>query len=391
MPVQFRPYAPADRAAMFGALTVVYGDGSPPEPEDELPSTRHHIVAMDGDVCAGFYAEFTFDTLRGAAVLPTGGLAMVGVVPDRRHTGVGSEMMRWALHDMQRRGKVVASLYPFAESWYRQFGYEVCGNRIKFSCPKSYLPKMKPKLPIRRLKWEEYGEVKPCYNAFAKTRSGLVRRDDIMWDRLFGRKKKAADLQYEKTVYAAGDPVEGYAVIAHKVDFHVDQDVAELAWNTPRGYETMMTFLRSLAANKSGLCWYEPPDSPFFNWHLASSQLMKISCDKPVMYRVLDVPKAVALLPATAAVDFTFSVTDADMPANNGPWRVTSTGGMVIVDGAKSADIEFDIRSFTQAFLGQPSIDDVIRNGYARVKSAKAVDGFRALMPPTPVYCLDFF
>src|ERR1022692_1544185 len=117
MPIEIRPYTPADRESVFTAMTVVYGDGSPPEPEDELPSQRSHFVAMDGDVCVGFFAEFHFDTLRGAGTLATGGLAMVGVVPERRHTGVGGDLMRYALHDMRRRGKVIASLYPFAESY----------------------------------------------------------------------------------------------------------------------------------------------------------------------------------------------------------------------------------------------------------------------------------
>ena len=391
MPIEIRPYTPADRATVFAAITVVYGDGSPPAPEDELPAQRRHIVAMDAESCAGFYSEFHFDTLRGGAALPTGGLAMVGVVPERRHTGVGGDLMRFALHDMRRRGKVLASLYPFAESYYRQFGYEVCGSRLKFTCPKSYLPKLKPELPIRRLTWDELDQIKPCYDTFATSRSGLASRDDYLWDRLFGRKSKSPTLAYEKTVYAAGDPVEGYAVVSHEVDFHVEQAISELAWSTSRGYEAVIVFMRSLAANKSGLRWYEPADSPFYFRHLSSSPLSTATLEKPIMYRVLDVPVALAALSAAAPVDFTLRVADPDILTNEGPWRVTSSGGKVTVDKADRADLEFDIRSFTQAFLGQPSIDDVLRNGFATAKTSNATDAFRALMPPAPVYCLDMF
>ena len=391
MPIEIRPYTPADRESVFTAMTVVYGDGSPPEPEDELPAQRSHFVAMDRDVCVGFFAEFHFDTLRGAGTLPTGGLAMVGVVPERRHTGVGGDLMRFAIHDMRRRGKAIASLYPFAESYYRQFGYEVCGSRLKITCPKSYLPKLKPPLGIRRLKWEEFDQIKPCYEVFAKSRSGLAERDGYLWDRLFGKKSKSPTLAYEKTVYAAGDPVEAYAVVSHAVDFHVEQSVSELAWCSAKGYESMLTFMRSLAANKSGLQWYEPSDSPFYFRHLASSALGEVLLEKTIMYRILNVPAALSALRTSANAEFTLSVSDPEISENEGPWRVRSLDGQVAVEKTITADLQFDIRSFTQAYLGQPSIDDVIRNGHAAAASGKAIDAFRTLMPSAPVYCLDMF
>ncbi|MHB8635014.1 MAG: GNAT family N-acetyltransferase [Fimbriimonadaceae bacterium] len=356
-----------------------------------MPAARSHFVAMDGRTCVGFYAEFHFDTLRGEAELATGGLAVVGVVPDRRHTGVGSDLMRFALHDMRRRGKVLASLYPFAESYYRQFGYEVCGSRLKLSAPKSYLPILKPALPIRRLRWEEFDQVKSCYDVFAKSRSGLARRDDYLWGRLFGLKRNASTPAYEKTVYAAGDPVEGYAVVSHVIDFHIEQAVSELAWSTSRGYDTMLTFMRSLAANKSGLRWYEPSDSPFYFRHLSSSAFSEAHLEKPIMYRVLNVPAALSALVVSADAKFTLSVSDADIPENEGPWSVTASGRSVRVEKSATAELHFDIRSFTQALLGQPSIDDALRNGYVTATSTDAANAFRTMMPPTPVYCLDMF
>ena len=391
MPIEIRPYTAADREAVWAAIAVVYGDGSPPEPDDELPTQLSHFVAMDGGVCVGFFAEYHFDTLRGCTALPSVGLAGVGVVPERRHTGVGGDLMRFALHDMRRRGKVIASLYPFAESYYRQFGYEICGTRLKITCPKSYLPKVKPPLPIRRLKWDEFDQIKPCYDVFARSRSGLADRDNYLWERLFGKKRKSPTLVYEKTVYAAGDPIEAYAVVSHVLDFHVEQSISELAWSTEGGYESMLTFMRSLAANKCGLRWYEPSDSPFYFRHLSSSALGEVHLEKPIMYRLLNVPSALSSLVSTSDADFTLSVSDPEIPENDGPWRVRSSEGRVAVEKAAPADLQFDIRSFTQAFLGQPSIDDVLRNGHATATSMTAVDAFRVLMPPTPVYCLDMF
>lgn len=391
MAIEIRPYKLDDRDAVLRAVSVVYGNGSPPDPEDELPTQRSHVVAMDGDDCVGFYAEHHFDTWRGQATLATGGIAMVGVTPERRHIGVGGDLMRFSLRDMRSRGKLLASLYPFAESFYRQFGYEVCGACYRFEVPKSYLPRFAPLLPIRRLAWSEYDQIKPCYQAFARSRSGLTNRTDHLWDRLFGRKQAKEGSVYEKTVYAAGNPVEAYVVISHAVDFHAEQNVAEFAWCTSDGYDTMHSFLRSLAANKSGLRWFEPSDTPFRYRYTSSSALGKATLDHVIMYRILNVPGALQALKPTVDVQFSIEVGDVDIPENRGPWLVTGKRGTVTVEPTSHAELSCDIRTFTQAFLGQPGIDDVVRNGQMHVRSLAAVDAFRALLPPAPVYCLDFF
>lgn len=388
--VEIRPYEDADRDALLRAISVVYGSGSPPQPDDEVSAHRSHFVAMAGPECGGFYAEYHFDTLRGEAKVPTGGIALVGVVPERRHTGLGGDLMRFALRDMHRRGKRLASLYPFAESWYRQFGYEVCGATLRFDVPKGYLPRLKPQLPVRRLKWSEFGEIRPCYARFSTARSGLLDRDDLFWGRLLGRKDTPSGATYEKTVYTAGTPVEAYVVMAHVPDFHAEMSVTELVWTSTAGYETMLSLIRSMSANKSSVRWNEPSDSPFYYRHISSSALGHASLDRLIMYRVIDVPGAVAALQPSADAEFTVAVDDPELPENAGPWRILARGGHVVVEPTGSAEIEIDIRAFTQAFLGQPSIDVVARNGFLR-GSARAVDAFRAVMPAATVCCLDGF
>ncbi len=389
MPITIRPFEAADRDAFYTAVSIIYGDGMPVAEDREIPAWRSHVVAMDGPACAGVYAELPFNTLRGDASLPTGGIAMVGVVPEKRHTGLGGDLMRYALRDMKSKGNLLASLYPFSESYYRQFGYELCGSRLKISCRTRFLPKLKAELPIRRLAVDELMSVKPCYDTFARQRSGLTDRPEYMWERVFGRSAKAPVPTYEMTVYAMGDPVEAYVILKHDVAFHVDLEIREVGWSSARGYETMLVFMRSMAANKSGLIWEEPSDSPFLNRYMVSMPQTPVALDHLIMFRVLDVPGALRALRGPSC-NFTLKVEDTDLPENVGPWRVVSSGGTTVVDPCDSADLTFDIRSFTQAFLGQPSIDDVIRNGQAS-GSREGVDAFRALMPPTPVYCPDKF
>jgi predicted acetyltransferase len=390
MPITIRQYQDADRDAAWDAIVHIYGDGLPAAPERELPKGRVHVVAMDGSRCVGIYAMLEFDSICRGEKLATGGIAMVGVVPDQRHTGLGKQLMRFSLKDMRERGKKLASLYGFAETYYRQFGYETCGVKLKIECPIRLMPKFESNLPIRRLEASEFHQIEPCYGAFAAARSGMVVRDVVLWDRLFGRSARASAPPAEKTVYAAGNPVEAYVVVKHAVDFHVPQEIAEVAWSSQAGYEAALTLMRSLGINKSGVTWLEPPDSPFVYRYMASTAQTPVTFTKPTMFRIVDVPGTLQALTGSASCKFTLRVIDPDLPENEGPWLVTAGPNGVAVEPTTSADVEMDIRAFTQACLGDPSFESLLANGQVKSTDHAAREVMK-LLPPKSVYCLDFF
>jgi hypothetical protein len=45
-----------------------------------------------------------------------------------------------------------------------------------------------------------------------------------------------------------------------------------------------------------------------------------------------------------------------------------------------------DERSVVQALLGQPSLDDLVRNGIA-----VRVDAAQRFLPPSPTFCIDYY
>jgi predicted acetyltransferase len=189
-------------------------------------------------------------------------------------------------------------------------------------------------------------------------------------------------------VYAAGDPVEAYAVLAHKVDFWEEQFVLEHAWTTARGYDAILDVLCGIAINKSELRILEPSDSPFLTRY--ADQGMKVSMVRPLMYRVLDVPGALRALVPDSSGEFAIAVEDPDLAENRGPWRVKFSPGKVDVAEASKADFTLSIQVFTQAFLGEPSLADLVRNGLAPGDRA-ALEAAQSLLPPSPVYCQEFF
>jgi predicted acetyltransferase len=377
-----RPFEERDSEGYFAVRSFTYNDGLPVAPENRVfRFTSPFVAERDGEI-AGVMGLLDMSATRERAVLPCAGVAGVAVMPHLRKSGVGSAMLSWLPRHLREQGVVLTHLYAFRESFYRKFGYEVCGKRIKIVCPSHRLPKVDSDLPVRRLTPDDWRLIEPCYQAFAHARSGLNIRSETMWQRVLNENKPLA-------IYAAGDPIEGYVAVSHSVAFWVTDHLSEVVWSTRRGYEAAMAIIGGLAINKAGFSWFEPSDSPFYARYLDQGVEAKI--ERPIMYRVCDVPAALRSLVPAGEGEFTIRVRDEIVPENEGPWRVVFGRDGVEVSPAADADIQIDIRQFTQAFLGEPDLRELLRHGLVDCANPAAFQAASNLLPPTPAYCPEFF
>jgi predicted acetyltransferase len=373
---------PHDQEAYFRVRSLTYHDGNPVPPERQVfKFTRPFVAEHDGAV-KGTFVILDLTCTRGRALLKCGGVAGVAVLPHERRSGVGRAMMAYWVRQAREEGIQLASLYGFSERYYRMSGYEVCGKRIKITCPTDKLPRLPHNLKLDLLTPDDWERLNPCYLSFAHARSGLSERTELLWARVLQENRPLA-------VYVAGDPVEAYAVVSHKVDFWTTDHVSEVGWSTPAGYAGLMEILRGIGVNKTALSWFEPSDSPFLAAHLDHG--VEAAIERPIMFRVCDVPAALAALMPDEEGAFTIRVADEAIPENEGPWRVSFARDEVSVTRSDSADIEIDVRHFAQALLGDPGVMDLARIGLIKAKSAAALKAMEALLPSSPVYCPEFF
>nr|HWA84206.1 GNAT family N-acetyltransferase [Fimbriimonadaceae bacterium] len=138
-----RPYEPQDQEQTWHVRAMTYNSGRPIPIEQQVYRTATPYVGeLDGRIVGTFVIMDMTCTRGSRAAWKTGGIAGVAVLPEARQAGVGGAMMRWALRHMRENGYVLAALYAFRETYYRKFGYEVCGLRHKVTCPTSRLPKI---------------------------------------------------------------------------------------------------------------------------------------------------------------------------------------------------------------------------------------------------------
>jgi predicted acetyltransferase len=362
---------------------LTYNDGLPVTDRDAWRLEHERYVAeMDGKI-VGAFNVLPITATRGASTLLCGGVAGVAVAPDCRRAGVGGTMMRWYVNHAREQGVPLASLYGFRETWYRRFGYEVAGKRTRIVCPTHRLPNVEGALDVRRLGWEDWPELAPCYAAFAHARSGVnTRAAAWQWKRVLAENKPLV-------IYAFGDPVEAYAAVSHSWSFWTEQHISELIWSTRRGYESALAFLRQLGINKTAISWFEPSDSPFYAQYLDHGAEARI--ERPIMFRVNDVPAALRTLQTKSEGVFEVRVTDDVVPENDGVWRVEYSPSGVTVTPGTDEDFTIDVRQLAQAFLGEPSLAELLRHGMVPVHHAGPVENALRLLTPSPTVCLDFF
>lgn len=384
MSIVVRPYETKDLEGYFRVRQYVYNGGEPIEPEGQVfrEDCFPHVGERNGEVVAGCVA-YDFHVTRGDGTLRCAAVAAVGVLPEHRASGAGSTLMRGVLPLYCEQGFDIAALYPFRGIFYRKFGYEFGGKLIEITCPTERFPHVEPTLPTKLLPPGEFGAVKPCYEAFARRLSGVNIRNADQWWRKMGRDKPHA-------VYAVGNPVEAYVALRLVAGFWENQEVGEIVWTTPAGYQSALALLRSLAINQLAMKWYEPSDSPFLA--LYDDQGIAVQYDWPrIMWRAVHVPNALKALRPRDSGEATLRILDPLLPENEGPWRLRFGTDGVEVERGDRAEVEMDIRAFSQALMGEPSFDSLLRMGRASVSSGQAAEAMRRLLPSQTVYCLDFF
>jgi predicted acetyltransferase len=339
----------------------------------------HHLTSRRGSSssCDG-------TSSAGGVFLTNDGVGLVGVRPEYRQTGVGGRLLRWGLAEMRERGVHLSSLYAFSEAYYRRFGWESTGTRVRILCPNKRLPRHKVNLPVRELTPDRWPLLERAYNRFAQGYCGMSRRSEVRWDRVLRPCEPNAPV-----IYALGDPVESYVVLnANPAGWH-EQSINEFVWTSPESYRSALGFLANLGINQRSIGWQEPSDGPFRYQHL--DKTVEQALIAPPQFRVVDVPGTIRSLATTASGAFRFSVSDGQLPANNGPWRVSFSPAGVEVAPCDKSDIHFSVQTLTQAVMGEPSLATLLRQGFVTSVDEAAATAACTLLTPQRVYCLEVF
>lgn len=138
---------------------------------------------MEGENLAAKLHLIPFHIYIGKEKFKMGGVAGVATYPEYRRSGYVKELLQHSLQTMKKDGYTVSMLHPFAVSFYRKYGWELCSNLLVCHMTKSDLV-MKKQVngTVKRFNKESHPEeVEKLYETFAERFSGMLIRNEKWW------------------------------------------------------------------------------------------------------------------------------------------------------------------------------------------------------------------
>lgn len=368
-------------------------------------------AVLEPDRCFGFTVDDRWIATCGAYTrtltvpggsVPTAAVSLVTVAPSYRRRGLLNQMMTHQLEDVQRRGvEPVALLWASESLIYGRYGYGHATPRVQISGATRSTAFL-PSVDLGRGSTDEVSQEEfraagvELHRSLLPARPGLFDRDDAWWDLVLHdpeRYRDGASALRFALHYGAEGEVDGYAVFrlsAGRSDRAVE--VVELDAAGPASYAAVWRYLLDLDLVRKFVRRNAPADEPLR--HLVTDQrAITTELLDGTYVRLVDLPAALAARRYSAEVDVVVAVTDGQLPANDGVFRLqVGPSGGTATPTASEPDLSLGVRELGAAYLGGTSLNELHRAGRIAEHRTGVVGELSAAFDwPVAPFCPDFF
>ncbi len=283
------------------------------------------------------------------ALCPMGGLTGVGTYPEYANMGLMAGLIEVALERMRAKGQNISYLYPYSVPFYRDKGWEIMSEQLKFKILDSQLPRAVPvpgyveRLPVT------HPDVTDTYDRFSRQNHGAMIRGEVEWEEYWrweNEEERTAAVYYE----SEGKPL-GYMLywVARDV-FHV-KEMIYLSQEARLGLWNFITAHFSMISSVEGNVFKNDPIA----FLMDDSQIVE-TIEPYYMARIVDVAAFLETFPFARPLPpdqpFHFLVSDPVARWNNGLFSPRSENGRVIVRRqAEGAAVRLDIRALSSMLM----------------------------------------
>ncbi|MFE5389827.1 GNAT family N-acetyltransferase [Bacillus thuringiensis] len=344
----------------------------------------HEIYGiMEGEDLAAKLHLIPFHIYIGKEKFKMGGVAGVATYPEYRRSGYVKELLQYSLQTMKKDGYTVSMLHPFAVSFYRKYGWELCANLVTCHMTKSDLV-MKKQVngTVKRFNKENHPEeVEKLYEVFAERFSGMLVREKNWWLQAVYDDLTLA-IYYDENKKAAGYmlyKIENYKMTVEEfVPLH--NEARNGLWNFICQHDSMIKELEMTVSENEPL--------------LYSLQEPRVKTEiKPYfMGRIVDVEqflKQYELNWNNVQQEVILHITDAFAPWNNVTVRLANHE-ITIVEETTEKGIKLDINALSAIMFGYKRPLEL--NELELISgSDEAIRSIENLVPVRKPFIYDFF
>ncbi len=363
------------------------------------PEARFAIAERDGELVAVMRLYDYEMNVRGRDVL-TGGLGSVAVSLVHKRRGVARALVDWYIGDYRRRGAAFGALYPFRPDFYRTlgFGYGTPMQRYRFA--PAALRDDGARGTLRLLAEADLDALLACYERVRASTHGLIKRHRTPQEQLL----RDAELRYVGV--EDGGTLRGFMQtkpIADPEHLHNrhELEVRDLLCEDGVYSAALLGYLRA-QRDEFARVTIESQDAAFYLAAVADPRDGSDVAVAPpaahrvaetglgIMYRIVDVERAFATLPAAGApFVLRLRIDDSFVPETGGEWtfRFSPHGVPQRDDAAQSdATLSIGIHDLASVVLGSLRLSDVVRHRLANLEPRERLglvdSAFAAPMPP---------
>jgi predicted acetyltransferase len=320
------------------------------------------FIGMDGARAAAALQIHPLRQWIAGELMECAGIGSVAASPTHRRRGIGAELVTEALRAAHERGDVLSALYPFRTSFYQQLGYGHSGEVMQYQIAPGLLPDAPERLRVETLdSGTMRAEALALYGRWARTQNGQLERGERLWRQL----TSGADTVL--VGYRAGSgELEGYALAGYRTDLPAPQrcvEIDELVWTSPDAQRGLLGWIaslgdqwpyavvRALPAHRLLDRVREPrlPAGSALNWRLWAPAATLLT---GTMSRILDVSAAWQRRRVSGGADtaYALEVTDAQIDANRGLWRLSFADGSAHIErgGDAPCTLRLDISTLSR-------------------------------------------
>jgi predicted acetyltransferase len=380
--LEVRGYRAGDEASLARLASSAFGENAgyweayyKPGGNGRVNLELVRLLEEDGEARASA-TVLPLEVFVDGRPVPMGGIAAVATDPAYRRRGYAGELMRDVLRTMRERGMHLSMLHPFAQAFYRVYGWELATETIVYTLKPTDLPTSGEQRRVRAYREEDLPEVVRLLEGEAARLSCCVRRSEDRWQNLLGRKN------WRVAVYEREGRPEGY-ILYRMSDWREDREpprtlsVEELVWGTVGAREALISFLAAQDPLVFEIKHNTPRGEPLHPY--LRSSYVKAEIEPEFMLRLVDVEGALAHLGRASGEPLVLEVSDDGVPENAGEYTL---GGGEVVRGAEAAEkVSLDVRQLAQLYAGYLPARQLARHGLVEPGSARALELLQELFP----------
>lgn len=338
---------------------------------------------MEGNDLAAKLHLIPFHIYIGKEKFKMGGVAGVATYPEYRRSGYVKELLQHFLQTMKKDGYTVSMLHPFAVTFYRKYGWELCANLLVCHLTKSDLV-MKKQVngTVKRFNKENHPEeVEKLYETFAERFSGMLVRNEKWWLQAVYEDLTLA-IYYDENKTAAGYmlyKIENYKMTVDEfVPLH--NEARNGLWNFICQHDSMIKELEmTVSENEQLLYTLQEPR-------------VKTEIKPYFMGRIVDVEqflKQYELNWNNVQQEVILHITDSFAPWNNVSVRLANYE-ITIIEEPMDKGIKLDINALSTILLGYKRPLEL--NELELISgSEEEIRAFENVVPVHKPFIYDFF